>query len=369
MFSFLKARGEARALIAAALLGGGFGVALGGAYLAGGMAKAAADQVRVARLHDAAEAGFSEDALRREAAGMDASTLSLARAADPIVSNLAFTPARGRQAQVIAARLERRAGRPAVFDRQGLIRVSLAAPTAAEVVTAAAQPYRFGGALENSRDLDCLSDAVYYEARGEGSAGMAAVAQVVLNRVRHPAFPKTVCGVVFQGANTRTCQFSFACDGSMRRSRETAAWARARAVAARALGGYVMTDVGNATHFHTTWVSPGWRGMLRITQVGTHIFYRFGGRAGLPDAFTGSPAPSAPGSDAPGYVVAASATATPGPAAPDGAPSSLIVANATLVSPATTASLPEGQIAPPPPPAPQKPPEAAAAPSPRETAS
>ncbi|MFO1014553.1 MAG: cell wall hydrolase [Caulobacteraceae bacterium] len=362
MFSWLQARGEARALIAAALLGGGFGVALGGAYLAGGMAKAAADQVRVARLHDAAEAGFSEDALRREAAGMDASTLSLARAADPVVSDVVFTSARGRQAQVIAARLERTAGRPGMFNRQGLMRVTLAAPTTTEVQTAAAQPYRFGGALGNSRDLDCLASAVYYEARGEGGSGMAAVAQVVLNRVRHPAFPKTVCGVVFQGANTSTCQFSFACDGSMRRPRETAAWTRARAVAARALGGYVMTDVGNATHFHTTWVAPGWRGMLRITQVGTHIFYRFGGRAGLPGAFTGSPAPSGPGSDAPAYAVSA-------PAAPSDGQSALIVANATLVQPATTAAVPDGQAAPAPVSPPARPPEAAAATPARESAS
>jgi hypothetical protein len=155
----------------------------------------------------------------------------------------------------------------------------------------AAAPFRLSGAMEASRDLDCLTDAVYYEARGETPSGQAAVAQVVLNRVRHPAFPKTVCGVVFQGASSGgVCQFSFACDGSMGRRREGAAWARAEKVAARALSGYVMTEVGNATHFHTIKVSPGWGPrMLRVAQVGLHIFYRFGGRTGAPDAFTDRP--------------------------------------------------------------------------------
>src|SRR5262249_55624357 len=87
-------------------------------------------------------------------------------------------------------------------------------------------------ALASSRDLDCLASAVYYEARGESAAGQAAVAQVVLNRARHPAFPKTICGVVFQRAGGG-CQFSFACNGAMRRPKEPAAWSRAQAVAAR----------------------------------------------------------------------------------------------------------------------------------------
>src|SRR5262249_50934740 len=116
----------------------------------------------------------------------------------------------------------------------------------------AARPFRMPGALEASRDLDCLTQAVYFEARGEGPGGMQAVAQVVLNRVRHPAFPKTVCGVVFQGSGGSGCQFSFACDGSVNRAPEAGAWRRARDVAAKALSGHVMAEVGNATHFHTT---------------------------------------------------------------------------------------------------------------------
>jgi hypothetical protein len=121
-----------------------------------------------------------------------------------------------------------------------------------------------------------MTTAVYYEARGESLRGQAAVAQVILNRVKHPAFPKTVCGVVYQGAGRRGCQFSFACDGSMRGRRETLAWNRARDVATRALAGALRAEVGAATHFHTTAVSPIWAPhMLRVAGVGTHVFYKF----------------------------------------------------------------------------------------------
>jgi len=124
------------------------------------------------------------------------------------------------------------------------------------------------------RDLDCLAEAVYYEARGESAAGQAAVAQVVLNRARHPNYPKSVCGVVFQGGFAGDCQFSFVCDGAMSRPVEPTAWRQARQIAARALGGYVMTSVGRALNFH---VSPS--GTERhaapgtVAQLGRHVFF------------------------------------------------------------------------------------------------
>ena len=110
----------------------------------------------------------------------------------------------------------------------------------------------------SGRDVDCLTAAIYYEARGEPDAGQAAVAQVVLNRVRNPAFPKSVCGVVYQGVGSRTCQFTFACDGSMNRRTESAAWDHARDVAQRALGGYVMPQVGHAVSYHTVSLGNLW---------------------------------------------------------------------------------------------------------------
>ncbi len=139
---------------------------------------------------------------------------------------------------------------------------------------------RTSASYTQARDLECLTEAVYYEARGETPAGQAAVAQVVLNRVKSPAFPKSVCGVVFQGAadHRAGCQFSFACDGSIRQAREVGAWQRARRVASRAMSGQVTAAVGNATHFHVASIQPDWSGLIKVAQVGTHIFYKFGPR-------------------------------------------------------------------------------------------
>src|SRR5665213_2741296 len=135
-----------------------------------------------------------------------------------------------------------------------------------------APPFQLPGGTDNApHDVDCLTDAVYYEARGESPAGQAAVAQVVLNRVRHPAFPKTICGVVFQGAGQRKtdCQFSFVCDGSMRATRDNEAWDRAQHIAARALSGVVLADIGGATHFHATRLDTQWGdGLVKVAQVG-----------------------------------------------------------------------------------------------------
>ncbi|MBN8849423.1 MULTISPECIES: cell wall hydrolase [unclassified Sphingomonas] len=128
-----------------------------------------------------------------------------------------------------------------------------------------------------ARALDCLTQAVYYEARSEPIDGERAVAQVVLNRVRDRAFPKSVCGVVYQGSNRNTgCQFTFTCDGSLLRPREPGAWERARAVAAAALSGEVYAPVGSATHYHANYVQPWWAASLtRIGAIGNHIFYRW----------------------------------------------------------------------------------------------
>jgi spore germination cell wall hydrolase CwlJ-like protein len=153
----------------------------------------------------------------------------------------------------------------------------------------AAKPFQFAGAaeLDRLRALDCLTAAVYYEAAIEPTDGLRAVAQVVLNRVRHPAFPKTVCGVVFQGWERSTgCQFTFTCDGSMARVPSEAGWARARKVAEEALAGKVYKPVGYATHYHTNWVVPYWSSSLtKLALVGTHIFYRWEGGWGRPPAF------------------------------------------------------------------------------------
>jgi hypothetical protein len=152
-----------------------------------------------------------------------------------------------------------------------------------------ARPFRIvGDEASIARATDCLTAGVLYEA-GDDTVGQRAVAQVILNRVRHPAFPKTVCGVVFQGAERRTgCQFTFTCDGALARRYSDEAWDRARDVASAALAGSVEKAVGTATHYHTNWVVPYWSSSLdKISEVHTHLFFRWTGWWGTPPAFRG----------------------------------------------------------------------------------
>ncbi|MBB4841084.1 spore germination cell wall hydrolase CwlJ-like protein [Sphingomonas kyeonggiensis] len=150
-----------------------------------------------------------------------------------------------------------------------------------------ALPFHLAGSgVDKARALQCLTTAIYYEAANEPSDGQRAVAQVILNRVRHPAFPATVCGVVFQGSEKRGCQFSFACDGAMARAPMRSAWDRAARVAAAALSGQVFGAVGEATHYHTYAVTPSWNRSLVMTGVfGAHFFHRWKGWWGTAAAF------------------------------------------------------------------------------------
>lgn len=161
----------------------------------------------------------------------------------------------------------------------------------------AARPYHFAGDdSDRDRAIDCLAAAELYEA-GDDTTGERAIAQVVLNRLRHPAFPKTVCGVVFQGSERSTgCQFTFSCDGALDRWRPSdAAWDRARSVAKLALSGAVDKPIGYATHYHTDWVVPYWSASLdKIARVGTHLFFRWTGWWGTPPAFNRHPSSSEP---------------------------------------------------------------------------
>jgi spore germination cell wall hydrolase CwlJ-like protein len=152
----------------------------------------------------------------------------------------------------------------------------------------AARPFRAGGsALDRARAEQCLTMAVYYEAATEPDDGQRAVAQVVLNRVAHPSYPNTVCGVVFQGSERSTgCQFTFTCDGSLARRPMAYWWDRARRVADAALAGFVYGPVGLATNYHATYVHPTWAdSLLRVATIGTHRFYRLPGAAGTNAAF------------------------------------------------------------------------------------
>jgi hypothetical protein len=159
----------------------------------------------------------------------------------------------------------------------------------AEGPNPAALPFRFTGNAESrAQALQCLTSAVYYEAGSQDDNGERAVAQVVLNRVRHPAFPSSVCGVVYEGSTRPTgCQFTFTCDGSLTRRPDAAGWSRAYRIAQAALSGAVYGPVGWATHYHADYVLPTWASsMAKNAVIGAHLFYRWGGSWGQPAAFT-----------------------------------------------------------------------------------
>lgn len=253
-----KARSaDARALAHAAVLGSVVAVAIGGAYWAGGLARA---DVVHARTAQAADAG---------------SKFGLSARLDPASDQARLIPAVSSTAQT--AFLSPGVDSP----NPPLIRTAFAIPSAPQLRAAIG---------EESRDMECLGQAIYYEARGEPFEGQAAVAQVVLNRVRHKSYPKTVCGVVFQHTGGG-CQFSFACHGSGKPPVENAAWRRSKDVAARMLAGEVMAAVGDATAFHAGRAEVA--GMLKVAQIGVHAFYRFAGRQGAPAMFRSQTATAA----------------------------------------------------------------------------
>jgi len=140
----------------------------------------------------------------------------------------------------------------------------------------AAHAFHFRGTTAaREQATRCLATAALYEA-GADETGQKAVIQVVLNRVRSPRFPKTICGVVYQGSTLPTgCQFSFACDGSATRRPQREGWSEARNSARLALSGHVFRPVGQATHYHADYVVPDWMHSFdKIAQIHAHIFYR-----------------------------------------------------------------------------------------------
>jgi spore germination cell wall hydrolase CwlJ-like protein len=161
--------------------------------------------------------------------------------------------------------------------------------TASPSPAAAAYAFRPTTPVDQMRSLDCLTQAVYYEAGNQSEDGMRAVAQVVLNRVRHPSWPNTVCGVVYQGAMRAGggCQFTFTCDGSLARTPVQSLWLRARQYAADALAGRTYAGVGLSTFYHANYVFPSWAPRLvKTATIGAHIFYRLPGLAGAPGSFS-----------------------------------------------------------------------------------
>ncbi len=181
---------------------------------------------------------------------------------------------------------------------------------------------------------------------------------MVLNRVGKGGFPKSVCGVVFQGAAEHACQFSFACDGAMHEGREPAAWRRAHVVAQRALDGFVMEEVGDATNFHVANLGRIWgSGLVKVAQVGAHVFYKLTGHGTFTaHASAGHASDAGPSQDpAPlpadlgdqARLILASAVTLKAPvqlaaASPPPEPASVAVAAAATAPPKTAASAAAG---------------------------
>jgi spore germination cell wall hydrolase CwlJ-like protein len=314
------ARYRMRALIAASSVGLLIGASAGAAYLGGRLAQDATTRHQAARLMQMAEVNGGDI------------TPSAALGVRPLNGTALAVAAR--YAPLPQAQSDLRAAGD-VQQNAPIVQAALEAPSAPPVIRAAAA---FAFKAHSQTDSDCLTQAVYYEARGEGTDGMRAVAQVILNRVRHPAFPKTICGVVYQGGYQRTgCQFSFVCNGAMAGPVEAWAWRRAKDIASAALNGYVMKAVGTATHFHTLNVDPVWAGnMIQVATVGGHIFYQFRGRGGHIDNDADGVSPS-------GAIPAMQANiVTPA----DGGPAPATQAQTTQPAPAAPAAnaLPASEI-------------------------
>ena len=167
-----------------------------------------------------------------------------------------------------------------------------AAPAMAEVVPAIPKDSPLSRLVAEHR---CLSEVMYYEARGEGAGGQKAIAEVVFHRMRNGNYGNSICAVVYEGANRPSCQFSFTCNGDMRHAKDAQAWRSAEFLAARILTGEVRlaNATGGATNFHAITVEPEWAPTLRRTaQIGNHIFYRGGpGGAAVPAVLTTADTP------------------------------------------------------------------------------
>jgi spore germination cell wall hydrolase CwlJ-like protein len=257
-------------------------------------------------------------ALRARLAAAMPILIALALAAGIVVSAWVFSaPYRSAPVKAVAkvAQLT-----PPVVEEQRLIAI---APEEARdfnarqpiVVTSVlpASAYRFVGKPEaRERAVDCLAAAAWYEA-GDDATNERAVIQVILNRSRHPAFPSTVCGVVFQGSERPTgCQFTFTCDGALARTPSAAAWTRARSLSEAALAGGVDASVGYATHYHANYVVPYWQSSLdKIATVGPHLFYKWKGYWGTKGAFARKPGAEEPFLPAMARLSPAHASASP----------------------------------------------------------
>ncbi|MBL0949006.1 cell wall hydrolase [Brevundimonas sp.] len=283
ILDWLKARfpdGRGTGLSLVALL------ALSGVTMTASSAVRPEMDLRVQSVMDITRGDLGSGGLEAMAARMSPAQLALAMRHDPDVQRVGhFGMTPGWETLSLGGRPSLEAGETGLEAH----RLNAARPVARSLLRPA-RPFTLGkiSTADRDRALRCLTQAVYYEAALEPRPGQEAVAQVVLNRVRDPNFPNSICGVVFQGAERVTgCQFSFTCDGALSQAPVAWAWTRAEDVARRALDGYVAERVGTATHYHADYVHPWWAPSLgKIDQIGAHIFYRWKGYPGESAAFS-----------------------------------------------------------------------------------
>ncbi|HWW26430.1 MAG TPA: cell wall hydrolase, partial [Caulobacter sp.] len=229
---------------------------------------------------------LSDAGLARYAADMDPAMLALARRHDPRPHKDYWGRVPGWEKLDLHV-IPRLGDSDPDFDEARIINdLKAASPLAVEP----SRPFVLTGAKDQrDKALLCMTQAVYFEAGFEPVEGQRAVAQTVINRVRHPGYPKSICGVIYEGAARGTgCQFSFTCDGSLLRPISPVVWTNAEIVAKQALAGHVMKDVGTATHYHAAYVYPYWAPTLvKLRAIGTHVFYRWTGPSGAQAAFRG----------------------------------------------------------------------------------
>lgn len=274
----LKSRGRHLAAAAPALV-----AALGVAMAAGSTTRSDDDR-RAEAVARATGGDFGNVGLSALLARFDPAQRALAARHDPEGADRPYGLTPGWESLSLAGKPVLELGASGLDARKR----NAAMPTAAGALQPA-RPFVFKAATEadRRRALRCLSQAIYYEAALESTRGQESVAQVILNRVRDPNYPNSICGVVFQGAERSTgCQFSFTCDGALSQPPVAWAWDRATKVAERALAGHVAARVGTATHYHADYVFPWWSPTLaKIDQIGAHIFYRWKGVYGETAAF------------------------------------------------------------------------------------
>jgi len=220
---------------------------------------------------------FTDAGLARYVANMDPAMLALARRHDPRAHKDYWGRVQGWE-RIDIKKIPRLGDITPDFDEARII--NALKPVAPDPVEAARPFVLKANTADGAKALRCLTQAVYFESAFEPLSGQQAVAQTVLNRLRHGGYPKSVCGVIYEGAARATgCQFSFTCDGSLARVPNPTLWASAEFVARKALSGFVMKDVGVATHYHASYVAPYWAPTLvKLKQVGQHIFYPAGRR-------------------------------------------------------------------------------------------